>query len=723
MNKQREVVKRVIAFMTVGIDLSRLFPEMVMSCNTRDVVQKKLVYLYLTTYAESHPDLSLLAVNTLQKDVTDTNPMIRGLALRHLCSLRLPDFLEYMIPPVDNGLRDPAPYVRKTAALAVAKLHRLSPQVLKRQNTWVGQLYDLVADRDPAVAHNALAALQEVLLSAGGPSVTRTLAMHLFSRVSEFNPWAMCLVLQIALRHSPTEDDLYDILNVLEDRLKLNNPTVIFAVLQAFLHLTDGLPIREQVYGRLVGPLITVLSSAGPEEAWTCLHHARLLATVAPQHFSAHYKHFFCRYNDTSAVKVLKVDILTDIASEANAQQIVEELSEYIREGDHELGKRAVAAIGRIAAGVPQAESSAVFVAQDLLGAAAHGGAWAGLGLSLALALLRRSPAYADTLLPPILSATNSARLEDTEARGAYVWVLGEYGDRIGEAPYLLEELVPTYAELPAALKLQLLSAAMKLLFKRAPEMQPVMGQLLHAALDDSSNVDVRDRALLYYRLLRQHLSQARQIFLVEKDPIGAFTEETHTELYEELLAEFNSLAVVYGLPSHRFPRPPTLDIRPTAGSAGAPAVSSTVSVEQDEKPAAPFTTAAKAQSLLGEEGPLVLRPRATMDSRTFQEKWAALPVAHTWEAPISASADWSSVEARMSAEQVMCMASGSVGGVHKYYFFAQEDRSSAYFVVEVVGETAKGRLTARFKTETERALPHFTRHFKLALSRALALN
>ena len=26
-----------------------------------------------------------------------------------------------------------------------------------------------------------------------------------------------------------------------------------------------------------------------------------------------------------------------------------------------------------------------------------------------------------------------------------------------------------------------------------------------------------------------------------------------------------------------------------------------------------------------------------------------------------------------MSAEQVMCMASGSVGGVHKYYFFAQE--------------------------------------------------
>ena len=44
----------------------------------------------------------------------------------------------------------------------------------------------------------------QVLLSAGGPSVTRTLAMHLFSRVSEFNPWAMCLVLQIVFPLLPS---------------------------------------------------------------------------------------------------------------------------------------------------------------------------------------------------------------------------------------------------------------------------------------------------------------------------------------------------------------------------------------------------------------------------------------------------------------------------------------------------------------------------------------
>jgi hypothetical protein len=33
--------------MTLGIDVSRLFPDMIMACNTKDLVVKKMVYLYL----------------------------------------------------------------------------------------------------------------------------------------------------------------------------------------------------------------------------------------------------------------------------------------------------------------------------------------------------------------------------------------------------------------------------------------------------------------------------------------------------------------------------------------------------------------------------------------------------------------------------------------------------------------------------------------------------
>jgi AP-4 complex subunit beta-1 len=38
------------------------------ACNTKDLVVKKMVYLYLCSYAQSNAELTLLAINTLQKD-------------------------------------------------------------------------------------------------------------------------------------------------------------------------------------------------------------------------------------------------------------------------------------------------------------------------------------------------------------------------------------------------------------------------------------------------------------------------------------------------------------------------------------------------------------------------------------------------------------------------------------------------------------------------------
>jgi hypothetical protein len=50
-----------------GIDVSRLFSEMIMASVTTDVVQKKLVYLYIVNYAESNKDISIMSINTLLK--------------------------------------------------------------------------------------------------------------------------------------------------------------------------------------------------------------------------------------------------------------------------------------------------------------------------------------------------------------------------------------------------------------------------------------------------------------------------------------------------------------------------------------------------------------------------------------------------------------------------------------------------------------------------------
>ena len=63
-NKRRDVIKKVIAYMTLGVDVSKLFTDMVLISHTTDIVQKKMIYLYLINYVETNQEQALMAINT-----------------------------------------------------------------------------------------------------------------------------------------------------------------------------------------------------------------------------------------------------------------------------------------------------------------------------------------------------------------------------------------------------------------------------------------------------------------------------------------------------------------------------------------------------------------------------------------------------------------------------------------------------------------------------------
>lgn len=61
------------------------------------------------------------------------------------------------------------------------------------------------------------------------------------------------------------------------------------------------------------------------------------------------YTSFYCRQNEPSYIKMIKLDILSAIADETNAYEITTELTEYVGDIDEPLGRAAVKAVGRIA--------------------------------------------------------------------------------------------------------------------------------------------------------------------------------------------------------------------------------------------------------------------------------------------------------------------------------------------------------------------------------------
>ncbi len=124
-----------------GKDAADLFPAVVKNVVSKNMEVKKLVYVYLMRYAEEQQDLALLSIATFQRGLKvkenssqkffrlflfsyqDPNQLIRASALRVLSSIRVPTIVSIMMLAIRDSVSDMSPYVRKTAANAIAKLY------------------------------------------------------------------------------------------------------------------------------------------------------------------------------------------------------------------------------------------------------------------------------------------------------------------------------------------------------------------------------------------------------------------------------------------------------------------------------------------------------------------------------------------------------------------------------------------------------------------------
>lgn len=69
----------------------------------------------------------------IYQDCEDPNPLIRALAVRTMGCIRVDKITEYLCEPLRKCLKDEDPYVRKTAAVCVAKLYDISSSMVEDQ--------------------------------------------------------------------------------------------------------------------------------------------------------------------------------------------------------------------------------------------------------------------------------------------------------------------------------------------------------------------------------------------------------------------------------------------------------------------------------------------------------------------------------------------------------------------------------------------------------------
>uniref|UniRef100_A0A8C6UR48 AP complex subunit beta n=1 Tax=Neogobius melanostomus TaxID=47308 RepID=A0A8C6UR48_9GOBI len=553
--KKKEAVKKVIASMTVGKDVSALFPDVVNCMQTDNLELKKLVYLYLMNYAKSQPDMAIMAVNTFVKDCEDPNPLIRALAVRTMGCIRVDKITEYLCEPLRKCLKDEDPYVRKTAAVCVAKLHDINAQLVEDQG-FLDTLKDLISDSNPMVVANAVAALSEIaeshpnsnLLDLNPQTINK-----LLTALNECTEWGQIFILDCLANYTPRDDrESQSICERVTPRLSHANSAVVLSAVKVLMKFMEMLPKDLDYYGtllkKLAPPLVTLLS-AEPELQYVALRNINLIVQRRPEILKHEMKVFFVKYNDPIYVKLEKLDIMIRLASQANIAQVLAELKEYATEVDVDFVRKAVRAIGRCAIKVEQSAERCVSTLLDLIQTKVNYVVQE--AIVVIKDIFRKYPNKYESVIATLCENLDS--LDEPEARAAMIWIVGEYAERIDNADELLESFLEGFHDESTQVQLQLLTGIVKLFLKKPTETQELVQQVLSLATQDSDNPDLRDRGYIYWRLLSTDPVAAKEVVLAEKPLISEETDLIEPTLLEELICHIGTLASVYHKPPSAF--------------------------------------------------------------------------------------------------------------------------------------------------------------------------
>ncbi|PHH82309.1 hypothetical protein CDD82_6417 [Ophiocordyceps australis] len=547
--ERKESIQKTIMAMTLGKDVSALFPDVLKNIATGDLDQKKLVYLYLMNYAKSHPDLCILAVNTFVQDSEDPNPLIRALAIRTMGCIRVDKMVDYMEEPLRKTLRDESPYVRKTAAICVAKLFDLNPTMCI-ENGFLETLQEMIGDPNPMVVANSVQALSEITETAPETKaliVTPPILKKLLMALNECTEWGRITILStLADYQSVDAKESEHICERVVPQFQHVNPSVVLAAIKVvFTHMKAVNPeLVRSCLKKMAPPLVTLVASA-PEVQYVALRNIDLLLQAKPDILSKELRVFFCKYNDPPYVKLQKLEIMVRIANEKNYEQLLAELKEYALEVDMDFVRRAVKAIGQVAIKIEAASPKCVQALEDLISTKVNYVVQE--AIVVIKDILRKYPGY-EAVIPTLCKHIDE--LDEPNARGSLIWIVGEYAEKISNAAEILESFVEAFNEEFTQTQLQILTAVVKLFLKKPSNTQGLVQKVLQAATAENDNADIRDRAYVYWRLLSGDLES---IILSQKPTISTTMTSLPPALLEQLLAELSTLASVYHKPPESF--------------------------------------------------------------------------------------------------------------------------------------------------------------------------
>ena len=483
-----------------------------------------------------------------------TNNLIKALAVKQAGYFVSDSTAETLVPIIVEGAKSQDPYIRKTAALAILKIHHRSERAIDKYNL-APVLQELLMDKNPSVTANAVAAISEISRSRNTPFVEMSvqLVKHLLTMMKDAHEWAQVQILEFVSRLNVplSVDDAASILKELSTRLVQANPAITMAAIRCCFRLKLAIEDPEFLM-RLFRKLVTMLSN-GKEIQYVVLRSICVVKQKYNDLFVADVENFFCKYDDEIYIKLAKIDIILMLTTTKNMGVVLKELKNYASrpDEDEKFVQKSIRAIGRLALFFNDMAETCVDHLVTLMRTRVS--AVVQECIIVSVNLLRKFPDLCDIIISAVCQVCNVEL--DHRAKAAMVWIFGEYSEKIkGAADFISSSFLENFVEESTEVQLAILTAIVKLFVKSYPQIEPttrdMLKTVLSLAISGVDNPDLNDRAYMYLWLLKDCPQKACEI-------VQTLSEETvfdipnlgifEPKLVEALVPQIGTLAVLYG--------------------------------------------------------------------------------------------------------------------------------------------------------------------------------
>ncbi|XP_062414758.1 LOW QUALITY PROTEIN: AP-3 complex subunit beta-1 [Pungitius pungitius] len=519
-----EAMKRVVGLIAKGKNASELFPAVVKNVASKNIELKKLVYVYLVRYAEEQQDLALLSISTFQRALKEPNQFIRASALRVLSSIRVPIIVPIMMLAIKEAAADMSPYVRKTSAHAIQKLYSLDPD---QKEQLIEVIEKLLKDKSTLVAGSVVVAFEEVCPDR--IDLIHKNYRKLCNLLVDVEEWGQVVIISMLTRYARTqftspwkegasfdennEKEFYAsdseeksarteaeayvmdpdhrlLLRNTKPLLQSRNTAVVMSVAQLYWHLAP----RHEVH--LVTKSLVRLLRSHREVQYIVLQNIATMSIQRKGIFEPYMKSFYVRSTDATHIKTLKLEILTNLANEANISTILREFQTYVKSQDKAFAAATIQAIGRCATNISEVTDTCLNGLVLLL--SNRDETVVAESVVVIKKLLQTQPTQHSEIIKHMAKLFDNITV--SMARASILWLMGEYCDRVPKiAPDVLRKMAKSFTAEEDIVKLQTVNLAAKLYLTNSKQTKLLTQYILNLGKYDQS-YDIRDRT----RFIRQ---------------------------------------------------------------------------------------------------------------------------------------------------------------------------------------------------------------------------